>query len=104
MTLVRYRADVPSIALADRIRVEQSTLVVPGAHVGLEGYLRIWYGGRHGVRHRGAAADRRRPVHAPGTPVMRLRGFTAFHHADMKNLDRITYRRHRGHPARAGAR
>ena len=46
MTLVRYRADVPSIELADRIRVEQSTLVVPGAHVGLEGYLRIWYGGR----------------------------------------------------------
>ncbi len=46
MTLVRYRADVPSLALAERIRVEQSTLVVPGAHVGLEGYLRIWYGGR----------------------------------------------------------
>jgi aspartate/methionine/tyrosine aminotransferase len=59
MTLVRYRADVPSIALADRIRVEQSTLVVPGAHVGLEGYLRIWYGGRQeytteGLRRIGA--------------------------------------------------
>lgn len=45
MTLLRYRADVPSVALADRIRVEQSTLVVPGAQMGLEGYLRIWYGG-----------------------------------------------------------
>ena len=59
MTLLRYRADVPSIALADRIRVEQSTLVVPGAHVGLEGYLRIWYGGRQeyvteGLRRIGA--------------------------------------------------
>jgi aspartate/methionine/tyrosine aminotransferase len=59
MTLVRYGADVPSIALADRIRVEQSTLVVPGAHVGLEGYLRIWYGGRQeyvteGLRRIGA--------------------------------------------------
>ena len=59
MTLVRYRADVPSIALADRIRVEQRTLVVPGAHVGLEGYLRIWYGGRQeyvteGLRRIGA--------------------------------------------------
>jgi aspartate/methionine/tyrosine aminotransferase len=59
MTLVRYRADVPSIALAERIRVEQSTLVVPGAHVGLEGYLRIWYGGRQdyiteGLRRIGA--------------------------------------------------
>jgi aspartate/methionine/tyrosine aminotransferase len=46
MTLVRYRSDVPSIELAERIRTEQSTLVVPGTHVGLEGYLRIWYGGR----------------------------------------------------------
>jgi aspartate/methionine/tyrosine aminotransferase len=59
MTLVRYRADVPSVALADRIRVEQSTLVVPGAHVDLEGYLRIWYGGRQeyiteGLRRVGA--------------------------------------------------
>jgi aspartate/methionine/tyrosine aminotransferase len=46
MTLVRYRADVPSLDLCERIRTEQSTLVVPGSHVGLEGYLRIWYGGR----------------------------------------------------------
>jgi aspartate/methionine/tyrosine aminotransferase len=46
MTLVRYTADVPSTALCERIRKEQSTLVVPGAHVGLEGYLRVWYGGR----------------------------------------------------------
>ncbi len=46
MTLVRYRADVPSVDLCERIRVEQSTLVVPGIHVGLEGYLRLWYGGR----------------------------------------------------------
>jgi hypothetical protein len=59
MTLVRYRADVPSIQLAERIRVEQSTLVVPGKHVGLEGFLRIWYGGRpeyitEGLRRIGA--------------------------------------------------
>ena len=46
MALVRYHADVPSLALCERIRVEQSTLVVPGIHVGLEGYLRLWYGGR----------------------------------------------------------
>jgi hypothetical protein len=26
--------------------VKQSTLVVPGAYVGLEGYLRIWLGAR----------------------------------------------------------
>ena len=47
MALVRYKADIPSLALCERIRVEQSTLVVPGIHVGLEGYLRLWYGGRH---------------------------------------------------------
>ena len=59
MTLVRYRSDVPSLDLCERIRVEQSTLVVPGRHVGLEGYLRIWYGGRQeyiteGLRRIGA--------------------------------------------------
>jgi aspartate/methionine/tyrosine aminotransferase len=46
IALVRYDADVPSQEIADRVRVNQSTLIVPGAHVGLEGYLRIWLGGR----------------------------------------------------------
>jgi hypothetical protein len=47
IALVRYAAaDVPSVELAERIRVNQSTLVVPGSHLGLEGYLRIWLGGR----------------------------------------------------------
>ena len=46
IALVRYDADVPSVEIAERIRVNQSTLVVPGWHVGLEGYLRIWLGGR----------------------------------------------------------
>jgi aspartate/methionine/tyrosine aminotransferase len=59
MTLVKYRSEVPSLDLCERIRVEQSTLVVPGCHVGLEGYLRIWYGGRQeyiteGLRRIGA--------------------------------------------------
>jgi aspartate/methionine/tyrosine aminotransferase len=45
MVLVRYRSTTPSLDLCKRIRVEQNTLVVPGSHVGLEGYLRIWYGG-----------------------------------------------------------
>jgi aspartate/methionine/tyrosine aminotransferase len=44
--LVRYDADVPSLDVAERIRLDQSTLIVPGLHVGLEGYLRIWLGGR----------------------------------------------------------
>ena len=32
--------------IAERVRINQSTLIVPGSHVGLEGYLRIWLGGR----------------------------------------------------------
>jgi hypothetical protein len=28
------------------VRTRQSTLIVPGSHVGLEGHLRIWLGGR----------------------------------------------------------
>jgi aspartate/methionine/tyrosine aminotransferase len=46
IALVKYEGDVPSVAIAERVRVNQSTLIVPGAHVGLEGYLRIWLGGR----------------------------------------------------------
>ena len=46
IALVRYEAPVPSLQVAERVRVNQSTLIVPGAHVGLEGYLRIWLGGK----------------------------------------------------------
>jgi aspartate/methionine/tyrosine aminotransferase len=44
--LFRYDAAEPSAAIAERVRVRQSTLIVPGSYVGLEGYLRIWLGGR----------------------------------------------------------
>jgi len=43
---MKYDADTPSRAIADRVRLNQSTLIVPGAHVGLEGHVRIWLGGR----------------------------------------------------------
>jgi aspartate/methionine/tyrosine aminotransferase len=46
IALVKYESDVPSIQLADRVRTRQSTLIVPGVHVGLERYLRVWIGGR----------------------------------------------------------
>jgi aspartate/methionine/tyrosine aminotransferase len=57
--LVRYDADVPSLEIADRVRTRQNTLIVPGIHLGLEGYLRIWLGGREpflreGLRRIGA--------------------------------------------------
>jgi aspartate/methionine/tyrosine aminotransferase len=44
--LMQYDADTPSLAVAERVRTRQSTLIVPGTHVGLEGHLRIWLGGR----------------------------------------------------------
>ena len=46
IALVKYHADTPSITIAERIRINQNTLIVPGAHVGLEGHLRIWLGAR----------------------------------------------------------
>jgi aspartate/methionine/tyrosine aminotransferase len=46
IALVKYDSAVPSVSLVERIRVNQSTLIVPGSHVGLEGYLRLWFGGR----------------------------------------------------------
>ena len=46
IALVKYDAALSSVELAERIRTRQNTLVVPGSHVGLEGYLRIWLGGR----------------------------------------------------------
>lgn len=44
--LMKYGADTPSVAIADRVRLNQSALIVPGKHVGVEGHLRIWLGGR----------------------------------------------------------
>ena len=46
IALVKYESAIPSVEIAERVRVSQSTLIVPGSHVGLEGYLRIWLGGR----------------------------------------------------------
>ncbi|HUV39427.1 MAG TPA: aminotransferase class I/II-fold pyridoxal phosphate-dependent enzyme [Planctomycetota bacterium] len=46
ITLMRYRSDVGSVELAARVRENQSVLIVPGAHLGLEGFVRIWMGGR----------------------------------------------------------
>ncbi len=40
----RYRAGVDSQELAEALRARESVLVVPGAHFGVEGHLRISYG------------------------------------------------------------
>jgi aspartate/methionine/tyrosine aminotransferase len=46
LALVSCSLGVPSVELAERVRMNRSTLIVPGAHLGLEGYLRLWIGGR----------------------------------------------------------
>ena len=46
IALVQFDSESPSLDVAERVRTNQSTLIVPGTHVGLEGYLRIWLGGR----------------------------------------------------------
>jgi len=46
LCLVRYASATPSYPLCERIRVNQSVLIVPGAHLGLEGFLRVWLGGK----------------------------------------------------------
>jgi aspartate/methionine/tyrosine aminotransferase len=56
--LMKYDSDTPSLAIAERVRVNQSALIVPGRHVGIEGHLRIWLGGteaflREGLRRIG---------------------------------------------------
>jgi aspartate/methionine/tyrosine aminotransferase len=63
IALVRYESGVPSVEIAERVRTRQSTLIVPGSHVGLEGYLRIWLGGkedflREGLRRIGLELPR----------------------------------------------
>lgn len=44
--MLKYASDRPSFEIADQIRSKQSTLIVPGSHLGLEGFIRIWMGGR----------------------------------------------------------
>ena len=46
IALMKYATDTPSLAIADRVRLNQNTLIVPGVHVGIEGHVRIWLGGR----------------------------------------------------------
>lgn len=44
IAFVKYSYPIGSTALAERIRDEQSVLLVPGDHFGMDGYLRIGYG------------------------------------------------------------
>ena len=42
---VKYHADVPSLEIANSVRINHNTLIAPGIHFGMEGYLRLWTGG-----------------------------------------------------------
>jgi len=62
LCLMRYASATPSFALCERIREKQSVLIVPGAHLGLEGFLRVWLGGkpeflREGLRRIGVELE-----------------------------------------------
>jgi aspartate/methionine/tyrosine aminotransferase len=46
MAFIKFPGDTPSVDLCKRIRKNQSTLIVPGAYLGMEGYIRIWFGAR----------------------------------------------------------
>ncbi|MBU4203825.1 MAG: aminotransferase class I/II-fold pyridoxal phosphate-dependent enzyme [Acidobacteria bacterium] len=41
---LKYESDTPSESICESIRRNQSTLIVPGLHLGCEGFLRIWMG------------------------------------------------------------
>ncbi|MEZ4455735.1 MAG: aminotransferase class I/II-fold pyridoxal phosphate-dependent enzyme [Gemmatimonadales bacterium] len=56
IAFVHYRFDLPSVAVADRIRREASVLLAPGAYLGAEHHLRITHG--VGPDYVSAALDR----------------------------------------------
>lgn len=45
IALMKYDADIGSVELCERVRVNRDVLIVPGAHLGLEGFVRMWMGG-----------------------------------------------------------
>ncbi|MEE8468144.1 MAG: aminotransferase class I/II-fold pyridoxal phosphate-dependent enzyme [Planctomycetota bacterium] len=53
MLFLRYEHRIGSRALASRLLEEQSVLVIPGDHFGLDGWLRVGFGGEAQVVERG---------------------------------------------------
>jgi len=46
IALIKHNSDNADLDLVERIRKNQSTLIVPGSHLGMEGYIRVWMGGK----------------------------------------------------------
>ena len=42
---MRYHRPIDSIALTTKLREEKGVLMVPGGHFGMDGFLRIGFGG-----------------------------------------------------------
>ncbi|CAN5828416.1 aminotransferase [soil metagenome] len=63
----RYDAPIPSDQLAERLRVEQSVLIVPGSHFGLGRYIRFGLGVHPATL--GPALERIAPLLRPAAPL-----------------------------------
>ena len=57
---IKYRLPIASVTLFNRLRLEQSVLITPGAHFGIGRYLRIGYGYDIGHFQQGPAPNRPR--------------------------------------------
>lgn len=68
---LKYPGKEPSAELCERLRATQSTLIVPGAYLGMEGYVRLWLGAppdylREGLRRvETVLGEARSPAGAP---------------------------------------
>jgi len=56
---LRYDDKVGSLDLAERLRKEEDVLIVPGEHFGMDGFMRIGYGGTANELREGLARVRR---------------------------------------------
>lgn len=79
ISLLSYRLAIPSVRLFDRLRLEESVLITPGAHFGIGRFMRVGYGYdpnvlREGLDRLGAWLDRfRESSGGRGKPPARQR-------------------------------
>jgi aspartate/methionine/tyrosine aminotransferase len=64
---VRYDHPIDSLTLVNRLREEKSVLIVPGAHFGMDGYLRLGFG--ESPEYNRAGLDRLKEFLASVAPV-----------------------------------
>ena len=85
---LRYLWKVNSTELVLRLRDEQSVLIVPGDHFGMDGFLRVGYGNEPHELTRRAQAHRRDPGRARAGVKPKLRiAFVGFGHVGRRFAD-----------------